>query len=158
MKRRTLLHGIPAVALLSPLAWAGEFVTSSKLGSGARGDAGEGSGAVYELRVYHAAPGKLPDLLARFRDHTTKLFERHGLENVAYWTPTDDPEKDKTLIYILRHPSREDAAKNWKAFQDDPEWKSVKEKSEANGPLVEKVDSTYMAMTDFSPRLLSQKS
>jgi NIPSNAP len=99
----------------------------------------------------------LGDLLARFRDHTPKLFERHGLENVAYWTPTDDPEKDKTLIYILRHPSREAAAKNWKSFQDDPEWKSVKEKSEANGPLVEKIDSTYMVMTDFSPQGLSRK-
>jgi hypothetical protein len=153
MKRRTLLQSIPALALLSPAAWAARVANSNNTGR-----ASEGGGGVYELRVYHAVPGRLGDLLARFRDHTTKLFERHGLENVAYWTPTDDPEKDKTLIYILRHPSREDAAKNWKAFQDDSEWKSVKEKSEANGPLVEKVDSTYMAMTDFSPRLLSQKS
>ena len=65
----------------------------------------------------------------------------------------DEPEKSNTLIYILEHPSREAAAANWKAFQDDPEWKSVKEKSEANGKLVDKVDSTYMEMTDFSPRL-----
>jgi len=65
----------------------------------------------------------------------------------------DDPDKSNTLIYILQHPSREAAAANWKAFQDDAEWKSVKEKSEANGKLVDKVDSTYMEMTDFSPRL-----
>jgi len=82
-----------------------------------------------------------------------KIFDRHGIKSVAYWTPLDEPEKSNTLIYILQHPSRETAAANWKSFQDDPEWKSVKEKSEANGKLVEKVDSTYMALTDFSPRL-----
>ena len=95
----------------------------------------------------------MAELEARFRDHTIKIFDRHGLKSVAYWTPTDDPDKSNTLIYILEHPSREAAAANWKAFQDDPEWKSVKEKSEANGKLVDKVDSTYMEMTDFSPRL-----
>src|SRR5208283_3279846 len=93
------------------------------------------STAVYELRVYLAAPGKLTDLLARFREHTIKLFEKHGIKNVAYWTPVDEPGKSSTLYYILQHPSREAAAANWKAFQDDPEWKSVKDKSEANGKL-----------------------
>ena len=120
-------------------------------GSARNGETTEGSGGVYELRVYHAAPGKLGELLARFRDHTVQIFNRHGMESVAYWTPMDDPEKGKTLIYILRHPSREAAETNWKSFRDDPEWKSVKEKSEANGALVEKVDSTYMVLTDFSP-------
>ncbi|HXJ89504.1 MAG TPA: NIPSNAP family protein [Candidatus Binatia bacterium] len=153
MKRRTLLQGIPAVALLSPAVLAARLVASENREALGAGEASYGSGGVYELRVYHAVPGKLGDLLARFRDHTTKLFERHGIENVAYWTPTDDPEKDKTLIYILHHPSREAAAKNWKAFQDDPEWKNVKEKSEANGPLVEKIDSTFMVLTDFSPSM-----
>lgn len=109
--------------------------------------------AVYELRVYHAAPGKLGDLLSRFRDHTIKIFERHGMRSVAYWTPLDEPDKSNTLVYILQHPSREAAVANWKSFLDDPEWKSVKEKSEANGKLVEKVNSTYLALTDFSPRL-----
>jgi len=108
---------------------------------------------VYELRVYHAAPGKMPDLLARFRDHTIKLFEQHGMESVAYWSPLDEPEKDNTLIYILRHPSRAAADANWKSFRDDPNWQSVRDKSEANGKLVEKVDSTFMVLTDFSPRL-----
>ena len=108
---------------------------------------------MYELRVYHAAAGKLADLHARFRDHTIQIFDRHGLKSVAYWTPLDEPDKSNTLVYILQHPSREAAAANWKAFQDDPEWKSVKEKSEANGKLVDKVDSTYMALTDFSPPL-----
>ncbi len=93
------------------------------------------------------------DLLARFRDHTVTLFDRHGIKSVAYWTPLDEPEKSNTLIYVLQHPSREAAAANWKAFQDDPEWKSVHEKSEVNGKLVDKVDSTFMTLTDFSPRL-----
>ncbi|HYM77002.1 MAG TPA: NIPSNAP family protein [Candidatus Dormibacteraeota bacterium] len=113
----------------------------------------QASTAVYELRVYHAAAGKLADLLARFRDHTVKIFDRHGIKSVAYWTPTDDPEKSNTLIYILHHPSREAAAANWKSFQDDPEWKTVKDKSEANGKLVDKIDSTFMSLTDFSPAL-----
>ena len=110
---------------------------------------------VYELRIYHVMPGKLDELLARFRDHTDKLFERHGMKSVAYWTPVDEPQKSDTLIYILQHPSRAAAEANWKAFQDDPEWKSVKAKSEENGKLVEKVDSTFMSLTDFSPRLRS---
>jgi hypothetical protein len=158
MKRRTLLQAIPAVALLSPVVWAAGVANSTNEVFGVRsGEATDGSSGVYELRIYHAVPGRLGDLLARFRDHTTKIFERHGLQNVAYWTPMDDPEKDKTLIYILHHPSREAAETNWKSFRDDPEWKSVKEKSEANGALVEKIDSTFMALTDFSPRGFSKK-
>jgi hypothetical protein len=115
-----------------------------------KAEPGSTTNAVYELRVYHTYEGKLEDLLRRFREHTTKLFEKHGIKNVAYWTPMDEPLKGKTLIYILAHPSREAAATNWKAFQDDPEWKSVRDKSEENGKIVEKVDSTYMTLTDFS--------
>jgi hypothetical protein len=106
---------------------------------------------VYELRVYHANEGKLDDLLKRFREHTTKIFEKHGMKNVAYWTPLDDPLKGKTLIYILAHSSREAAVRNWKSFSDDPEWQKVRDASEVNGKLVEKVDSTFMMLTDFSP-------
>lgn len=108
---------------------------------------------VYELRVYHTPDGKLPDLLARFRDHTITIFNRHNMHSVAYWTPTDDPLKDRTLFYILRHPSREAAAANWTAFRNDPEWKQVSAASEANGKIVDKVDSTYLKLTDFSPRI-----
>jgi NIPSNAP len=145
VKRRTLLQALPAATLLPTSVW-GSLQQDNV-------NPGQSASAVYELRVYHAAPGKLGDLLSRFREHTVKIFDRHGLKSVAYWTPLDEPEKSSTLIYILQHPSREAAAANWKAFQDDPEWKSVKDKSEANGKLVEKVDSTYMALTDFSPRL-----
>ena len=145
VKRRTLLQALPAAAtLLSPAAWA--------LASVHGGDASSSTTGVYELRVYYTAPGKLDDLMARFRNHTIKLFDRHGMKSVAYWRPLDEPDKNNILIYILYHPSREAAAANWKAFQDDADWKSVKEQSEANGKLVEKVDSTYMALTDFSPK------
>ena len=116
-------------------------------------DAMPGSTAVYELRVYHALPGKLDSLVARFRDNTMTIFAKHGLKSVAYWTALDEPAKSSTFFYILEHPSREAATANWKSFQDDPEWKSVKEKSEANGKLVEKIDSTFLTLTDFSPRL-----
>ena len=108
---------------------------------------------VYELRVYHVVPGKMADLQARFRDHTNALFARHDMKILAFWTPMDEPHTGDTLIYILQHPSREAAAANWKAFQADPDWKAVKAKSEENGPLVEKIDSTLMKLTDFSPAL-----
>ena len=111
------------------------------------------SNTVYELRVYHAADGKLDDLLARFRDHTNKIFAKHHMRSIAYWVPIQDPAKGNTLIYILEHPSREEAITNWKAFEDDDEWKAVKAKSEANGKLVDHVDSTYMALTPWSPKV-----
>ena len=113
----------------------------------------EDAGTVFELRVYHTVEGRLPALMARFRDHTVALFTRHGMTSVAYWTPTDDPLKGRTLFYILKFPSREEAAKRWKAFQDDPEWVKVKAESEASGKIVEKIDSTFLEMTDFSPKL-----
>jgi hypothetical protein len=139
MNRRQILTALPLTALIpSAIANAAQPASST---------------AVYELRIYHANPGKLDALVARFRDHTVKVFARHGMKSVAYWLPLDEPAKTNTLIYILVHPSREAAATNWKSFQDDPEWKSVKEKSEANGPLVDHVDSTYMALTDFSPHI-----
>ena len=141
--RRILLESLSSLPLLS----------AALLAASQRADPRQASTTVYELRVYHAAAGKLGELLARFRDHTTKLFEKHGMKNVAYWTPVDEPDRASMLIYILQHPSREAATANWKSFQDDPEWKRVKEESEANGKLAEKIDSTFMALTDFSPRL-----
>jgi hypothetical protein len=137
MKRRQLLQMLPAAAMLPK--------TLSSLP--------QSSTTVYELRIYHAHEGKLEALLARFRDHTMQLFEKHGLKNVAYWLPTDEPLKGHTLVYLLAHPSRDEATANWKAFQADPEWQRVKSESEANGPLVDKVDSTFLTLTDFSPKL-----
>jgi NIPSNAP len=140
MDRRTLLQSLPVAALLPAAAFAEPAEAQS-------------STTVYELRVYHTNEGKLDDLLRRFRDHTMKLFEKHGIKNIAYWLPTEEPLKGKTLVYIIAHPSREAATANWKAFSDDPEWQSVRDKSEANGKLLEKIDSTFMTLTDFSPPL-----
>ncbi len=145
MKRRILLQALPAAIFLPASVWAASQQENA--------NPIQGSTKVYELRVYQAAPGKLTQLLARFREHTTKLFDRHGMKNVAYWTAVDEPQKSNTLVYILQHPSREAAAANWKSFQDDPEWKSVRDRSEANGKLVDKVESTYLVLTDFSPPL-----
>jgi hypothetical protein len=107
----------------------------------------------FEMRTYHAAPGKLDALHARFRDHTMALFKKHGIESIAYWTPVDkdgEPVKD-TLIYIVAYPDRKAHDDAWKAFRDDPDWVKAKGDSEKDGPLVEKVDSVFMNPTDYSP-------
>lgn len=140
MDRRMVLQGMGAMMMMSAA------------GAGAQSD-GADAEVVYELRVYHAVEGRLDDLVRRFRDHTVALFTKHGLKSVAYWTPTDEPQKGRILGYILEHPSRAAAAANWKSFQADPEWVKVKEESEAKGQLAEKIDSTYMTMMDFSPKL-----
>jgi hypothetical protein len=109
------------------------------------------SSRVFELRVYHTLPGRLPALEARFRDHTIEIFNRHHLTSVGYWLPQDAPLKDNALIYILAHDSRESAKKNWTAFVSDPEWQRVSKASEADGKIVEKIESTYMDPAGFSP-------
>ncbi len=111
----------------------------------------EGSGTVFELRTYTANEGKLDALQARFRDHTIKLFKRHGIRSIGYWVPEDPPLAQHTLIYILEHPSREAAKKNWEEFRSDPEWQKVKAESEASGSIVSKVDSVYMRAANYSP-------
>lgn len=102
---------------------------------------------VFELRTYTTNPGKLPDLLARFRNHTLKLFKKHGMTNVAYWTVNG---KDDTLVYILAHPSEEAGKKAFDAFRVDPDWVKARDASEVNGKLANKVESVYMKATDFS--------
>jgi len=106
--------------------------------------------ATFELRTYTAYDGRLPALMSRFRDHTTKLFERHGIRNVGYWVPQEAPTSQNTLIYILAHTSREAAANSWDAFHKDPEWQKVQKDSEANGKLVIKIKSVFMDPLDFS--------
>jgi len=106
---------------------------------------------VFELRTYTCNEGKLPDLLARFKNHTMRIFEKHGMTNIAYWVPQDAPASQNTLIYVISHASREAAKKNWAEFVKDPEWQKVQKESEANGKIVAKVDSVYMDATDFSP-------
>jgi hypothetical protein len=106
---------------------------------------------VYELRTYHTLPGRLPALEKRFREHTTKIFEKHGMKNVGYWVPQDAPASENTLIYVLSYDSREAAKKAWQDFRNDPEWKAAQKASEADGKIVEKVESVYMSPTDYSP-------
>ena len=160
MNRRTILQGMGAGAMLSALAAMPRLaqceagLAAGEAGS-TQGEAAQTAslGPVFELRVYHTYEGKLDGLLARFRDHTMTIFKRHGIESVAYWVPTDEPLKDKTLFYIVKHPSREAATANWAAFRADPEWQKVSAASEANGKLVELTESTYLKLTDFSPRV-----
>jgi hypothetical protein len=107
------------------------------------------SNRVFELNVYHAVPGKVPALEARFRD-ASKLLAKHDLKIVGYWVPNDDPAWGNTFIYIVAHPSREDAEKNWASFHADPAFQEYV-KSERTEKLIEKVDTTFMRPTDYSP-------
>ena len=111
----------------------------------------EESTAVYELRTYTTHPGRLPALNKRFEDHTLKLFEKHGMKNIMYWTPTDDDHKDNTLIYVIYHKSPEAAKASWDAFRADPEWHAARDASERDGKIVMKVESVYMKKTPYSP-------
>lgn len=106
---------------------------------------------VYELRTYTTHPGKLDALHARFRNHTIKLFEKHGMTNLMYWVPQDEPRKSNTLIYVVEHKSRQAAEASWKAFREDPAWIKVKGESEAPGPIVQKVESVFMDLAPYSP-------
>ncbi|MHB8972051.1 MAG: NIPSNAP family protein [Pirellulaceae bacterium] len=106
---------------------------------------------VYELRTYKTNPGKLDALHARFRDHTCKLFQKHGIELVGFWTPTEGDEAKDTLVYIVAFPSVEAQKQAWKAFGDDPDWKKAKADSEKNGVLVKTVTSQNLTATDYSP-------
>src|SRR5438034_5863077 len=112
----------------------------------------EGKTRFFEMRTYIANPGKMQALHARFRDHTNKLFVKHGMELIGYWTPMDENKGAKnTLIYILAHESREARDKSFKDFANDPEWKAAKAESEKDGPLTTNVDFKLMKPTDYSP-------
>jgi uncharacterized protein YbaA (DUF1428 family) len=107
---------------------------------------------VYELRTYTATPGKIENVISRFRDHTTRIFDRFGMVSVGYWIPMDAADgAGEKIVYLLEHKSREAADAAWKAFQADPEWQTVSKASEANGRIVAKVDRIYLALTDYSP-------
>ena len=133
-------------ALLVAFAVAGAFFVGhvSAQPSGAKT-------RVFEIRTYTTEPGRLDALNARFREHTTKLFEKHGMTNVGYWVPLDEPRSQNTLIYVLAHESREAADKSWAEFGKDPEWQKVRAASEADGKIVSKVDRVFASPTDYSP-------
>jgi len=137
----------PALAILV----AGAFSAGIVAGRNVRPASAPAAAArVFELRTYTSPPGKLPALHRRFREHTTELFARHGMTNVAYWTPEDSARRENTLVYLLAYPSRQAARDSWAAFSADPEWQRVRAESEANGKIVEKVESMFLSPTDFS--------
>jgi hypothetical protein len=113
--------------------------------------AGKDEIRLFEIRTYTTEPNKLEALNTRFRDHTTKLFEKHGMTNIGYWTPIDGERSKDTLIYVLAHASREAAEKSWQEFRSDPDWITVRGQSEAAGPIVKKVESVFITPTDYSP-------
>ena len=130
------------------------FGTGFMLGSmfqGVNDAQAQSADRVFELRTYTAPEGKLPNLQARFRDHTMAIFEKHGMTNVGYWTPQDEPLSANTLIYIISHDSREAAAASWQAFGSDPEWRTVSRESQVDGRIVSNVESIFLDPTDFSP-------
>lgn len=106
---------------------------------------------VYELRTYVTPEGKLDALNARFRNHTLKIFEKHGMKNVVYGVPMDGPASKNTLIYLLQHDSREAAKASWDKFRNDPDWVKARTASEVNGKLTDKVESVFLEPTDYSP-------
>jgi hypothetical protein len=105
---------------------------------------------IYELRTYTAADGKFDAINARFRDHTRAIFEHHHIKSIGYWTPAEGPTAGTTLIYLLEHPSRDEARKDWAEFSADPEWQKVKAESEKDGKIVTKVESVFLTPTDYS--------
>jgi hypothetical protein len=108
---------------------------------------------VYEMRTYTTEPGRLPNLHARFQNHTMKLFEKHGMKNVIYLTPVDGEGKavDNKLVYLLAHPSQAAAKASFDAFRKDPEWITARDESEKSGKIVAKVESQFYVPTDYSP-------
>jgi hypothetical protein len=125
-------------------AWIGYAAHEAQGGKNAEG-------RVFEMRTYYAHPGKMEALHARFRDHTNKLFVKHGMTLIGFWSPLDAKEADHKMVYILAYPSKEAREKSWQAFQNDPEWKAAKAASEKDGPLVAKVEVQFLKATDYSP-------
>jgi len=112
----------------------------------------EKPGGIFELRTYVANPGKLTGLNSRFRNHTASLFNKHGIQNVSYWTPFDQPDRKDTLIYLVHHANRKQADLNWEAFGQDPEWKKVVQESQIQGKLLARPpERLYLKALDFSP-------
>jgi hypothetical protein len=134
-------------AALSAVFAAGVMVGHTFDGGSAEAQARQ----VFELRTYTSPDGRLDDLLARFRNDTLRVFEKHGMQNVGYWVPADAPASGNTLIYLLAHDSRDAAAMSWTAFREDPEWRAIAERTQANGPIVSKVETVFLEATDFSP-------
>jgi hypothetical protein len=143
MKGKWVHAGLAAVVFAAGFAARGVVDTPVAHAQGNR---------VFELRTYTAPPGKLAALQSRFRDHTVRIFKKHGMTSIGYWVPADAPNSENTLIYILAHESREAAKKSWDAFRADPEWQKVAKESQVDGPLTAKPpESVFLNPTDYSP-------
>jgi hypothetical protein len=145
MERRELLMGLGAAAMMG--AGVGEAFAAQAMGGGMTDE------TVYELRIYHLNDGKEAGILERFRTKETKIFERLGMHGVGYWVPTDDPLAGRTLIYMLRHKSRAAATESWAKFAADAEWVALHAVTEKDGAFVKLHESTFMKLTDFSPKV-----
>ncbi len=144
----------PGAALFNGTMTLRTFLLTTMLAASLPSFAAEPDTRCFEMRTYYAPAGKLDDLLARFRDHTVKLFEKHGITNIGYWVPLDN--KDNKLVYIIAFPNREAREGkdgSWKAFAADPAWQEARKASEVNGKLVEKVEFVFLTATDFSPAI-----
>ena len=143
MKRLLVVLLFVAVAVTLPSAEESKTASSPSVAKDSR---------AFEMRTYYAFPGKLEALNARFRDHTCRLFKKHAMEIVGFWIPTEKEQgAENKLVYILAHKSREAAKKSFADFGKDPEWQKARAESEADGKLVEKVESVFMSATDYSP-------
>jgi hypothetical protein len=106
---------------------------------------------IFELRTYTVPEGKMDALHTRFRDITCKYFEKHGMTVVGFWNPTDPKEVKTKLVYLLAHPNKEAAEKNWKALSQDAEFRTAFAATEKDGKLVDKVESVFLNPADYSP-------
>ena len=134
--------------ILAVVAMGGLVGAGYAAGAGTRTERAD---RFFEMRTYYTNPEKMPALHARFKNHTTRLFEKHGMTNIGYWSPTTGDNAENTLVYILAYPSQEAREKSWKDFFADPEWQAAAKKSEENGKLVAKVESVFLNPTDYSP-------
>jgi len=139
------LYGVAVISAAFVLGFLARGVVPGEPVAHAQG------GRVFELRTYTAPDGKLGELNARFRNHTMRIFQKHGMTNVAYFTPQDAPLSQNTLVYLISHASREAAKESWSAFGKDPEWQKVAQESQVNGKIVASVVSQFLVPTDYSP-------
>jgi len=140
-------HWLPTI-VISVVFSLGVLVGTVVDGSGTA--AAQSSDRVFELRTYTTLPGRLDALHSRFRDHTIRIFEKHGMTSIGYFSPQDEPLAENTLIYVIAHENREAAKANWAAFVADPEWQKVSEESQRDGRIVESIESVFMDPTDYS--------
>lgn len=145
MIRRTLVTLLAAAVALSLLSAAARLHAQEKDKPVAKKE-----NRIFELRTYTTYPGRLDALNKRFRDHTCRLFEKHGMTLIGFWTPAEGPQSENTLVYMLAFPSREARNKAFDAFRNDPEWKKAQADSEKDGKIVQKVDSRFLNPTDYS--------